>query len=77
MEVIKRFAKYTEVVHLWNVKVTGNLENRYFPALPNLKQEDGWAPIEKYLQIIREANKNVKIMFEHRSDLISDEELES
>lgn len=77
MEVIKRFAKYTEVVHLWNVKVTGNLENRYISALRNLKQEDGWAPIEKYLQIIREANKNVKIMFEHRSDLISDEELES
>jgi predicted transglutaminase-like protease len=48
IEIIKRFSKYTEVVHLWNVKVAGNLEN-----------------------------KNVKIMFEHRSDLISDEELDS
>lgn len=77
IEVIKRFAKYTEVVHLWNAKITGSLENNHFPALPNLKVEDGWAPIDEYLKIIREANNNVKIMFEHRSDLISDEELDS
>jgi hypothetical protein len=77
IEVIKRFSKYTEVVHLWNVKVAGNLENNHYPALPNLRQEDGWAPIEDYLKIIREENRNVKIMFEHRSNLISDEELDS
>lgn len=76
-EIIKRFAKYTEVVHLWNVKVTGNLENNHFPTLPSLKVEDGWAPIENYLKIITKENKNVKIMFEHRSDLISDKELDS
>lgn len=76
-EIIKRFAKYTEVVHLWNVKVSGNLENSHFPTLPNLKIEDGWAPIENYLKIIAKENKNVKIMFEHRSDVISDEELDS
>lgn len=75
-EIIKRFAKYTEVVHLWNVKVCGNLENSHFPALPNLKIEDGWAPIENYLKIITRENKNVRILFEHRSDLISDGELE-
>lgn len=39
--------------------------------------EDGWAPIDEYLKIIKEANNNVKIMFEHRSDLISDEELDN
>lgn len=76
-EVIKKFAKYTEVVHLWNVKVSGNLENNHFPALPNLKVEDGWAPIENYLKIIAKENKNVKVMFEHRSELISDKELDS
>jgi sugar phosphate isomerase/epimerase len=75
-EVIKKYAKYTEVVHLWNVKVPGNLENNHFPALPNLKIEDGWAPIEEYLKIIAKENPKVKVMFEHRSDLISDEELE-
>ena len=77
IEIIKRFSKYTEVVHLWNVKVAGNLENNHFPALPNLKPEEGWASIEEYLKIIKEDNKNVKIMFEHRSDLISDEELDN
>lgn len=76
IEIIKKFAKYTEVVHLSNVKVTHKSENSHFPVLPNLKLEEGWAPIENYLKIIKEATKNVKIMFEHRSDLISDEELE-
>lgn len=74
IEIIKRFAKYTEVVHLWNVRVAGI---GHFPALPNLKPEEGWAPIKNYLKIIKEANKDVKIMFEHRSDLINDEELDS
>ena len=77
IEIIKRFSKYTEVVHLWNVKVNGNLENSHFPALPTLKPEEGWAAIEDYLKIIRKENKNIKIMFEHRSDLISNEELDS
>lgn len=45
--------------------------------IPNLKIEDGWAPIENYLKVITKENKNIKIMFEHRSDLISDEELDS
>ena len=76
IEIIKRFSRYAEVVHLWNVKVDGNLENNHFPALSNLKPEEGWASIEDYLKIIKEENKNVKIMFEHRSDLISDKELD-
>lgn len=76
IEIIKRFIKYTEVVHLWNVKVASNLKNSHYPALPNLKIEEGWAPIEGYLKIIREENRNVKIMFEHKSELISNEELE-
>lgn len=75
--IIKRFAKYAEVVHLWNVKVNFNLESSHFPALPCLKTDEGWAPISDYMKIIREENRNVKIMFEHRSDLISDEELDN
>jgi hypothetical protein len=76
IEIIKRFSQYTEVIHLWNVKVVGNLEKSHFPALPDLKPEEGWASIEDYFKIIRKENKSVKIMFEHRSDLISHEELE-
>ena len=73
IEIIKRFSKYTEVVHLWDFKLGGIA---HFPALPNLKPEEGFAPIEDYLKIIKEENSDVKIMFEHRSDLISEEELE-
>lgn len=76
-EIIRKFARYAEVVHLWNVKISGNLENNHFPALPSLKVEDGWAPIEDYLRIIKNENKNTKIMFEHRSELISDKELDN
>ncbi len=75
-EFIKRFSKYTEVIHLWNVKVEESLERNHYPVLPNLNPEDGWAPIESYLNIIMSENNQVKIMFEHRSDLISDEELD-
>lgn len=73
----KRFAKYAEVIHLWNVKVTNNIEGAHFPVLPSLEPEQGWADIELYLKIIREENATCKILFEHRSDLITDEELES
>lgn len=76
-DLIRRYAKYAEVIHLWNVRVADNLDKYHFPAMSNLKEDDGWAPIEEYLKIIKEKNKNVKIMFEHRSDMISDEELEN
>lgn len=76
MSIIEKFAPFTEIVHLWNVRVDENIDNNHYPALPNLKPKDGWAPIEKYLEQIKTINKNIKIMFEHRSDLISDEELE-
>jgi hypothetical protein len=76
MNIIEKFAPFTEIVHLWNARVNENINNSHYPALPSLKTEDGWAPIEKYLKQIKMQNKNIKIMFEHRSDLISDEELD-
>lgn len=72
----KRFAKHTEVIHLWNVKVSTNLENSHYPALPDLSPEEGWADVEAYLSLIGKENKNCKILFEHSSDLITDEELD-
>lgn len=71
----EKFAKYTELVHLWNVKVTEKVQYSHYPALPNLKIEEGWAHIEKYLSIINKENKNFKILFEHDSSLISEKEL--
>ncbi len=75
IDIIKRFAKYAEVVHLWTVNASENPENNHIPALPDLKPEDGWTPVEQYMREIIRVNKHVKIMFEHRSELISDEEL--
>lgn len=76
-EIIRKLAKYAEVIHLWNVKVNNNIEGGHFPVLPNLSKDDGWADIEAYLKIIGKENKLCKILFEHKSELINDEELDS
>lgn len=57
------------------ITVNNIIEKSRYPVLPNQKPSDGWAPIEEYLHIINRENKDVKIMFEHRSELVSDEEL--
>lgn len=75
IKLIKKYAKYTAEVHLWNVKINENTTNSHYPVLRNLKEEEGWAPIEKYLNIICSQNKDLIVMFEHRSNLISDKEL--
>jgi len=74
--IIKRYAKYAEIIHLSNVRVQENVEHNHHPVLPELRTEEGWAPIEEYLTLIANENKNVKILFEHRSDLISEEQLD-
>lgn len=73
---VKRFVKYAEVIHLWNVKVSTNLEYSHFPILPCQKPYEGWADIKKYMKIIKESNNICKFVFEHYSDKISDEELD-
>ena len=77
LAIIKTYAKFAEVVHLSNIQI--NDDNHIiisrFPVLPTLSPQDGWAPIEEYLQIINQENSEVKIMFEHRSDLVTDDEL--
>lgn len=75
-DVIRRFAKYTEVVHLWNTKVKGKVENNHYPVLPWLDPAEGWGPIGRFLEIIREENRDCLMMFEHRSDILTDEELD-
>lgn len=76
IDIIRRFSKYAEEIHLSNIRVGEEIEHPHYPTLPDLKEEVGWAPIKEYLKIIREENPRVKILFEHRSDLITDEELE-
>lgn len=76
-DVLMRFSKYTGIIHLWHAKVGRTVEYGHYPLLPNLKPEDGWADIETYAGIICSQNRELKLLFEHRSDLISDEELDS
>ncbi len=75
IKFVKKYAEYTELVHLWNVKVEENVSNSHFPALPTLLEEDGWANVELYIRAVNKTNKSYKVLFEHKSHLISDDEL--
>ncbi|MBB3109776.1 hypothetical protein FHS18_001839 [Paenibacillus phyllosphaerae] len=76
MAVIRRYAKYAHVIHLSSLQVKDKTSHRHQPVLPELKPEDGWAPIEDYLSILAAENSGARILFEHRSDRITDEQLE-
>lgn len=76
-EILKRFIKYTEVLHLWNAKVGETVKYGHYPLLPTLNLEEGWLDVEAIFKIIRSENKNIKFFFEHRSDLVNEEELNS
>jgi hypothetical protein len=73
---VERFAKYAELVHLWNVQVETSLKNNHYPVLPSQDSAEGWADVQRYINIITKNNSEFKVLFEHRSDLISDEELD-
>jgi sugar phosphate isomerase/epimerase len=75
-EIVKKFGRYAHLVHLWNVKVDINVENAHYPALKSLKVEDGWGDMESYFKVLNEVNDSYKVLFEHKSHLISDVELE-
>lgn len=75
MKVIHKYARYAKLIHLSNARYTDNAVLRHHPVLPRLSPNDGWAPIEDYLIAIRELNSDVLILFEHRSDRITDAEL--
>lgn len=76
-DILKRFSRYAEVIHLWHARVGKITEYGHYPLLPGLRPEDGWADIESYSRIICSENRDVKLFFEHRSDLITDEELDA
>ena len=74
---VGKFAKYAELIHLWNVQVDGNVSNNHYPALPSQRACDGWADVERYFEIITKENHAFKVLFEHRSELITDRELDA
>lgn len=75
MEFVETMAPYTYLIHLWNTNPVQNLAGGHYPVLPGQKPSEGWANIEGFIEIIIRYNKNVKVLFEHRSDLVNDDEL--
>ena len=72
---IKEMAKYTYLLHISNIKVTDIIEDGHYPALKKLNTRDGWGNIGEFLSIISSENKDVKVLFEHRSDILTGDEL--
>jgi hypothetical protein len=64
------------LIHLWNTNPTQNLSGGHYPVLPGQKPSEGWADVRSFIKIIKTLNRNVKVLFEHRSDLVNDKELE-
>ncbi|MWC30279.1 TIM barrel protein [Paenibacillus sp. MMS18-CY102] len=75
--VIRKFAKHAETIHLSNFQMDRNNKviQKRVPVQPDLDPSEGWAPIADYLQIICAENDRFKVMFEHQSQLVSDQEL--
>jgi hypothetical protein len=76
--VLEQYAKYTAAIHLSNVQIAhdGSLMHSRMPVLPDQLPSSGWAPVEHYLRTVFKQNREVRIMFEHRSDKVTDEQLE-
>lgn len=75
LEFIKKMAPFTYIVHLHNLNAIETIPIRHFPVLPEQKTSDGWADIELFIKTIKKYNKDFKVLYEHRSDQISDEDL--
>ncbi|WP_425446326.1 sugar phosphate isomerase/epimerase family protein [Dethiothermospora halolimnae] len=76
IKFVQNMAKYTYLLHISNVRVRKTLKDRHFPVLPNQNTKDGWANIDSYLKIMSNINPNIRILFEHRSDLVNDKDLD-
>lgn len=76
LQVLRRYAKYAHLIHLWTIQYQDGIQKYHYPVLPEQKPEEGWAPIGDYLDIIGAENPEAMIHFEHQSSLISDEDLE-
>lgn len=75
VDFINRLLPHITNVHLWTVQLGKNKAGGHHPVLPELKPEDGWGDIAAYLQALSRV-KRASVLFEHRADLVSAEELE-
>ena len=71
-----KMAPYVRFVHLWNTNPLQNQVGGHYPVLPSQRLEEGWADTGGYLGAICGKRNDFFVLFEHRSDLISEADLE-
>lgn len=69
-------APYTSNLHIANIQVDDQIKNGHHPALSHLKTEDSWCDIKSALDHI-DGKRVERVLYEHRSDIISKDELKS
>lgn len=74
-EFAAKLAPYTFLIHLWNTSPAKNLEGGHLPVSSAQKSKDGFADVKTYLEVIFAIKRDVKILFEHNSSLITKDEL--
>jgi len=75
--VVQKFIDYTEVVHVWNLRVNNSIQEYHYPVLEDQKLEAGWGDVKGILKAMSFTKNNLKVLFEHDSSLINDKELVS
>lgn len=75
LDFTDKMLPYVRHIHLWNTSPQLNPEGGHFPVNPSQKPSKGWAEIETFLRRIK-PRKDITVLFEHRSDLIGDDELQ-
>lgn len=75
MKFVKEMVPYTYLIHLSNIKVNEIIEHGHHPVLKRLDINSGWFDIDAFLSIISTTKKDIKILYEHKSNIISDKEL--
>lgn len=70
-----QFARYAFLLHLSNTSPAQNAVGGHLPVSPLQKPEDGYADVQKYLKAVCPQCPDAKILFEHRSELLTDGEL--
>lgn len=74
--LISEMVQFVDLIHLWNARVDTKMSGGHYPVLPELSAQEGWGDIGLYLKTLTERKKDLKVQFEHRSDLISEADLD-
>ncbi|MBN4063082.1 MAG: hypothetical protein COA82_07905 [Alkaliphilus sp.] len=74
-QFVSRLSSYTKNLHIANIQVRNGVEKRHYPALPELKEQDGWCNIVQFTSSIEDRSKLQNVLYEHKSDSITLDEL--